>query len=343
MNIKISTRILLTCIISFLILCLAAGTGSVSLPAGEMLSVLGNKLFGMRLPENTDPISVSIFWDIRLPRVLSAFLVGACISVSGAVMQSVLQNPLASSYTLGVSSGASLGAGIIIVSGFTVPLLGQLTMPAAGFAFGLATVFAAIGLSFRFDHNMQNQTVILVGMTVSLFVNAVLTLLCVLDSEHLHELYMWQMGTFSSKTWYHVSIFLTVTLTGTMIVMLFSRDLDMMTFGDEQAETMGVDTKRSKLILIITSAFMTGTTICFTGTIGFLDLIVPHFVRRLFGSSHRYVIPMSAVSGGAFMALCDMAARTVLSPRELPVGAVTALIGAPFFVCVFFGKGRKKN
>ena len=338
MNIRISSKIIISAVASILILCLTAGIGSVSIPAREAFAILGSKLFHYPMPADIDPITVSIFWSIRLPRTISAFLVGASLAVSGTVMQSVLQNPLASSYTLGVSSGASLGAGVIIVSGFY--FAGKFTLPLTGFIFGLVTVFIAITLSYHFDHNMQNQTIILVGMVVSLFVNAILTLLTVLDSDHLHELYMWQMGTFSSKTWEHVAMLLPVAIFGTLLTMMFSRKMDIMTFGDEQAMSIGVDTKSSRLILIIIAAFMTGTSICFTGTIGFIDLIAPHVVRRVFGSRHKYVVPMSALFGGAFMALSDMAARTLLSPRELPVGAVTAIIGAPFFTYVFFRKKR---
>lgn len=342
MHTRISGKIIISVIISAAVLCITAGIGSVAIPLPDMIAILGNKCFNIALPQDIDPIMVSIFWSIRLPRALSAFLVGASLSVSGAVMQSVLQNPLASSYTLGVSSGASLGAGIVIICGLSLPFIGTFTLPLFGFIFGLAAVFAAMGLAYKMDHNMQNQTVILVGMVVSLFVNAILTMLSVLDHDHISELYMWQLGTFSSRTWYHVSVLLPVALAGTLFVTCFSRELDIMTFGEEQAMSMGVDTRRTRLILIITAAFMTGTSICFTGTIGFVDLIIPHVVRRIFGSRHRYAVPMSAVLGGAFMALCDLVSRTLLAPRELPVGAVTAFIGAPFFTYVYFRKVRNR-
>ena len=323
-------------------LCISAGTGSVRIPVKDELSIIGNRLFGLEMPCSISGTVASIFWSIRLPRAISAFFVGASLAVSGAVMQSVLQNPLASSYTLGVSSGASLGAAAVIVTGVSLPFAAGLTVPLAGFAAGLFTVLFATGLSARIDHNMKNQTIILVGMVMSLFVNAVLTLLSVLDTEHTHQLLLWQMGTFSAKTWSNAAFFAAVCFAGIFILLSFSGELDILTFGDEQAMSTGVDSAKVKLIIIIAAAFMTGSSVAFTGIIGFIDLIAPHVVRRIFGPRHRIIIPMSALTGGTFMALCDMISRTVLSPREIPVGAVTALIGAPFFTYLFFRKGSTK-
>jgi iron complex transport system permease protein len=338
---RLSTKVLLSAAAAVLALLLSMGIGSVSISVPDAMAILGNKLFGAALPSRISGITVSIFWDIRMPRTLTAFFVGACLAVSGTVMQSVLQNPLASSFTLGVSSGASLGAAVIMVTGFSLPLAGFLTLPLAGFLFGLVTVFAAIILAERLDRNMHNQTIILIGMVLSLFVNALLTLLSALTPDSSHQILLWSMGSFSSKNWGHVAVMLPVCLLGTLFLMRFSREMDIMTFGDEQAYAIGVDIRKMKKLLIGAAAFLTGTAVCFTGVIGFIDLIAPHVVRKIFGSSHRLVLPMSALFGGAFMAVADLVSRTVLSPREIPVGSVTALIGAPFFAYVFFRKDRK--
>ena len=180
-------------------------------------------------------------------------------------------------------------------------------------------------------------------MVFSLFVNAVTTLLSVLNREHSQRLIFWQMGSFSLRDWSTIYILLPVVIAGTLYITHYNRELDMMTFGEEQAKTMGVNLKRVKWILLITAAALTGSTIAFVGVIGFVDLVAPHVVRRLFGSSHRYVIPMSALFGGSFMVISDLAARTVASPSELPVGAVTALIGAPFFAYIYFGRKAKNK
>ncbi|HJD32412.1 MAG TPA: iron ABC transporter permease [Candidatus Eisenbergiella stercorigallinarum] len=336
-------RLFLLLLICLLTLAAGAGVGSVAISPTDILAILGNRLFSLPLPEDISPNQVSILWTLRLPRCLCAFLVGGALAASGTVMQSVLRNPLASSYTLGVSSGASLGAAIVIVTGLTLPFAGFLTLPLAGFVFGLGTVFAVIAFASRMDRGLQNQTIILTGMVFSLFVNALLTLLSVLEQNYMQQLLLWQMGSFSGRSWQEAGILFAVLLPGVLYLCLFSRQMDMMTFGEEAARTMGVDTKRVKLKLIVAASLLTGTAVCFTGTIGFIDLIAPHVARRVFGPAHRYALPVSVLFGGAFMVLSDLAARTVMSPTELPVGAVTALIGAPFFAWVYFkGRGHEK-
>lgn len=337
---KSRTKIILLLVLTLAALMMGVTLGSVGIAPGEMLAVLGNKFFGRALPEGLSDITVSILWTIRFPRALMAFLIGAALAASGAVMQSVLRNPLASSYTLGVSSGASLFAAVIIVTGFRLPILGQYTLPLFGFIGGLGTVFLAMAMAMRFNRNLENHTIILVGMVLSLFVNALLTLVTSLSSDRLSQLVFWQMGSFSGQTWQNVGLALVVLLVGLLILERYSREMDLMTFGEEQALSAGVDLRRVKLILITISALLTGTAVSMAGVIGFVDLIAPHVVRRIFGSNHRVVVPVSALFGGTFMVLADLISRTVLAPQELPVGAVTALIGAPFFAYVYFRRGR---
>ena len=333
-------KIFISIIVSIVILILSIGLGSVNIKASDIISVILNKLFDVSLPQSIEPSMVSILWEIRIPRAFTAFFVGAALSVSGAVIQSVLQNPLASSYTLGVSSGASLGAAIVIVSGITSSIFGFFLLPVAGFTTGLLTVFLVIAISGRLDHNMANHTIILFGMVFSLFVNAILTLISALSSEHMQRLILWQMGSFSGRRWIHVSILSLCAVLGTLVIIFFVRELDIMTFGDEGAMSIGVETKKTKIVLLIIATFLTGAAVCFSGIIGFVDLTIPHITRRIFGSRHKYVIPMSFVLGGAFMSFADMLSRTLLSPREIPVGAITALVGAPFFAYVYF-RGKR--
>ena len=316
--------------------------GSVSVPVKDGLSIVFHKLTGTPIPGTIEKSLVSILWEIRMPRTFTAFFVGAAISVSGVVMQSVLQNPLASSYTMGVSAGATLGVAVMMMTGFDASLFGMFTLPIAGFLSGFLTVIFVIGVSARIDHNMHNHTIILFGMVFSLFVNAVLTLISSLYSEHIQRLILWQMGSFAGRRWEHAGILLIICVAGVIIACAFHRELDLMSFGENTAEAVGVDTKKSRRILLILSSVLTGAAVCFTGVIGFIDLAAPHAVRRIFGSSHRIVLPMSVLLGGSFMALADLISRTILSPQEIPVGAVTALLGAPFFLWVYFGTGRKR-
>ena len=321
-------------------MCINIGSVYVALP--DALYITMHKLFGITLPARIEPMTVSIFWNIRVPRALVSFFVGGSLAVSGAVMQSLLQNPLASSYTMGVSSGSAVGAALIIISGIQSFALRSFLLPLTGFVFALLTVFFVILFSSRIDRNIHSYTIILIGMVISLFVSAMLTLIAALFPDHSQQIYFWMMGSFSARNWSHVLIIIPVSIIVTFIIMLFSRELDIMTFGDDQAMSIGVNTRHKKILLIMLTALLTGVSVAFTGTIGFIDLVAPHAVRRIFGARHKAVIPMSFLFGGAFMSVMDLIARTLLSPREIPVGAVTALLGAPFFIILFFKKRDTK-
>ena len=273
-----------------------------------------------------------------MPRVLLAFLVGGCLATSGAVVQSILKNQLASPYTLGVSSGASLGAGLVIITGITIPVIGSFTLPFVGFIFGLFTVYLVILFSSKIEKTMSNNTIILAGMVFSLFVNALLTTLTAMFSEDLKRIALWQMGSFAMKGWTYVGLIIPFCLVGMIGTLMYTKEMDILTFGEEQAQSVGVDTSKVKTKLFIFSAVLTGGAVSLSGTIGFVDLIAPHVVRKIFGSNHKYVIPMSFLFGGCLMVVTDLIARSIFAPTELPVGAVTALIGAPFFAYVYFKK-----
>lgn len=337
---KTTVKFVISIAISIIILTMGVGLGSVKVPAPDIINIISNKIFSTPLDPFMPKVSISIVWNLRLPRTLLAFLVGGALAVSGVVMQSVLKNPLASSYTLGVSSGASLGAAIIIVTGYSIPFLGLFTLPFVGLLFGLLTVFLAVKFASRMDSNLENNTIILVGMVFSLFVNAILTIISAMAREHIAQLTFWQMGSFSLKDWSSVIILFPIVLIGVIIIQKYSKEMDILTFGEEQAFTMGVDVHKIKWLLLGLSAALTGSAISFVGIIGFIDLIAPHVVRKFFSSNHNIVIPMSMIFGGSFMVLCDLVARTIVSPSELPVGAITALVGAPFFAYVYFSKRK---
>ena len=331
-------KILATIIVSIIIILFAVAIGSVYIAPIDILKVMTHKIFGQVLPVAFEETQIAIIWDLRLPRVLLAFIVGAMLSVSGAIMQSVLKNSLASSYTLGVSSGAALGAGIVFFFGVSIPLVGMFSLPIMGFLFGLGTIILVMGFAIRIGGGLENNTIILSGMVISLFANAVVTLMSAISREQIQRLIFWQMGSFSSRDWSVVLILFVLAVVGTIYMFGYHREMDMLTFGEEQAQAMGVNTKTTKWILLITAAAMTGSAISFVGIIGFVDLVAPHVVRKVFGSSHRLVIPMSALWGGTFMVICDLVARTIVPKQEIPVGAVTALIGAPFFAYIYFSK-----
>jgi iron complex transport system permease protein len=346
MPMKNSVRILTGFLVSLIIAGAASSLGTSGIGFGDTVRIIVYKIFGLPVIfgfpviEGIDPKNISIVWMLRLPRVLLAFFAGGCLAMGGAVTQSVLRNPLASPYILGVSSGASLGAGIVIVSGVSLPFLSGFTLPLAGFVFGLITVFLVVIFSSRVDKSMSNNTIILCGMVFSLFVGALLTTLSAVFSDDLKRIVMWQMGSFAMKGWLYVKMILPFLVIGAAGILRCTREMDILTFGDEEAKSAGVEAESIRKQLLVFSTVVTGAAVALSGVIGFVDLIAPHAARKLVGSRHQYVVPMSFIIGGCLMVITDLAARTVISPSELPVGAITALIGAPFFAWVYFKRRR---
>ncbi|GAA0222693.1 FecCD family ABC transporter permease [Metaclostridioides mangenotii] len=331
-------KILVSIAFAFFIICVGTSLGSSNISIYDTIVIIIDKIFNLPMQNYIDAKNISIVWKLRLPRVLLAFIVGGCLSISGAVVQSILKNQLASPYTLGVSSGASLGAGIVIITGLSIPIISGFTLPIVGFLFGLITVYSVIVFSNKIDKTMSNNTIILCGMVFSLFVNALLTTLTALFSNELKAVSLWQMGSFAMKGWLYVRLILPFFIIGTLGVLRYTKEMDILTFGEEQAKSVGVETQSVKKKLFIFSSILTGGAVSLSGTIGFVDLIAPHVARKIVGSSHRYVIPMSFIVGGSLMVVTDLIARTIVSPSELPVGAITAIIGAPFFAWVYFKK-----
>lgn len=331
-----TTILLLSIVVVFFILLTGTSIGSVSIPVSNILSIISFKLLGTELDLSIKKYFVSILWELRLPRVLLGFFVGASLAISGTTIQSVLKNPLASPYTLGVSSGVSLGVAIVVFFDISLGRIGIYSLPAIGLVFGLSTIVFVLVISNRIDRNLSNNTIILVGIVVSLFVNAILTLLIALSGEEIAAIIRWQMGSLSLKGWNYVGLIIPFFLISLIIMMYYNKELDAFTFGEEQAKTLGVEVEKVKKILIFAATFVCVGAISVSGIIGFIGLIAPHIVRRITGPNHRYVVPMSALFGGCFLVIADLIARTVISPSELPVGAVTALIGAPFFVYIYF-------
>ena len=339
---KTSVKMALLLAAALAALLLGVGIGSVYVSPGDILAILGNRLFGASFPEGLPASYSAMVLDMRLPRVLLAFLTGAALALGGVVMQSILQNPLASPFALGVSSGAGLGAALVIVLGLTAGGLGVFLLPAVSLAFALGAVFLVIFVSVRLDRNLSNVTVILVGLVLSLFCSAVMNLLATTSPAYAQRIQLWQLGSFSMREWSAAWVLAPFVILGLLLFFGYARELDVMSFGEEQARAMGVDLLRTKRILLTAVAALTGAAVAFVGVIGFVDLIAPHIVRKWFGAAHRRVLPAAALFGGTFLVLCDLAARTLTPPREIPIGSITALLGAPFFLYIFF-VGRKRR
>ncbi|PAT02225.1 ABC transporter permease [Candidatus Izimaplasma bacterium ZiA1] len=334
------SKITISILLVFLTVLIGTSIGSVYISFEKIISIFLNHLFGVKLHENINLGEIAIILRIRFPRVLIGMMIGGMISISGAAIQSILNNPLASPYTLGVSSGASLGVAMIIVLNISIPLFGAFLIPITGFLSSLLVVIIIIFITKKIDPNFNNQTIILIGVVSSLFVNGILTLLIAVSGDDLKSIIFWQMGSLSLKGYDTFLILLPFCIIGTLILILLNKELDALSFGDEKAKSLGVNSKKVRIMIIIVSSLLSGSAIAMTGIIGFIGLVAPHVVRRIYGAKHQILLPMSFLFGGIFLVISDLIARTIVSPSELPVGSVTALIGAPFFAFVFFYKKR---
>jgi iron complex transport system permease protein len=289
--------------------------------------VVRSVLWHLGLPVEPVPrLHDAIVWDLRLPRVLTAAAVGAGLAVAGAVMQSLTRNPLADPYLLGLSSGASLGAAFVLLLGLGVLL------PVAAFAGALLALVATLALA-RTGGSLTPTRTVLAGLAVSQLAAAATSFVVfwTAKGDSYQEILSWLMGSLAGATWGSVAIAAgALVLVGALVAGWAGR-LDAFTFGDTAAGSLGVDPNRARWLLMTAVALLTGALVAVSGSIGFVGLLVPHAVSQLTGPSHRRLLPVAALAGGVLLVWADTLARTVFDPRELPVGIVTALLGAPVF------------
>lgn len=273
----------------------------------------------------------TIILYIRLPRILMAGLVGAALSVAGAAYQGLLRNPLADPYLIGVAPGAGLGATIGFLIPFTVPWIGFGLVPLFAFIGALGAVAVVYTLA-RVGKTLPVTTLILAGVAVGAFLSAVTSYLLTLFGRDLHGIIFWLMGGVALSDWHELKLIFPWIAIGIAIIWLHSRPLNVMQLDEEQAQQLGIKVEKVKITLLVAATLITAVAVAFTGLIGFVGLIIPHAVRLVWGPGHRYLLPLSALVGSIFLILADTAAHGLLPPREIPVGVVTALCGAPFFL-----------
>ncbi len=304
--------------------------------------ILGLTLGSTSISLNTifsDTISKTVILNIRLPRILVAIVIGACLSVGGLCIQSMLKNPLASPFTLGVSSGAGLAATIAIVLNLTI--FGSLTIQIFSFFGALLTIYIVIKFSSKIDANLSTETIVLSGMILSLFLNAFISLIMIINVEETRRIIMFTTGSLALRSWDDLLLSLPLFIGTTIYIYIRSKQLDILTFGEDDAHSLGVNVKKLKIEIMILTSILTATAVATCGIIGFVGLVVPHITRKIVGPNHFISIPMAALIGGAFLIISDLLSRSLFPPIELPVGAITALIGAPFFAIVFFARRYK--
>jgi iron complex transport system permease protein len=313
------------------VLVLATAIGSVSIPLSQTIRILVDRIPFVHLSGDWPSGTETIVADIRLPRVIMAGIVGAALGTAGAAYQGLLRNPLADPYLIGVSQGASLGA----AAGFLLPIsasfLGIGTVPLFAFAGALLSTAVVYSLA-RQGKTLAVTTLILAGVALGSFLYSIISYLVISSGDRMHSIVFWQMGSLSIIQWGDVRMILPYSILGTGIILLFARQLNVMQLDEEQAQQLGINVERLKLVLLGAATLITAAAVSFVGTIGFVGIIIPHAVRLIWGADYRFLLPLSVLSGAIFLILADLIARTVLSPTEIPVGVVTALFGAPFFL-----------
>lgn len=314
-----------------LMLAFATTIGSVQIPLLTTASILLSKLPLVDIKPTWPSALETIVIDIRLPRVILAGIVGAALAVAGATYQGLFRNPLADPYLIGVAQGAALGA----VIGFLLPVDWQ------GFGFGIVPVFAFIGALVsvvivyrlaRVGRILAVTTLILAGVALGALLAAIVSYLITISGERIHGIIFWLMGSFSLSQWSEVGVALPAMLIGVLIIMIYARSLNLVQLGEEQAQQLGLNVEKIKVILLTAATLITAAAVSFVGIIGFVGIIIPHTVRLIWGPDYRFLLPLSVLVGGIFLILADVVARTVMAPSEIPIGVVTALCGAPFFL-----------
>ena len=329
------------CLVAALLVAIvfSARLGFVDLSFGEVVDAFRHGLFGTHgLGEAAETARVLV-WEVRLPRILTAAAAGAGLAVAGAVYQNILLNPLADPYTLGVSSGAAFGAAVAFLFGMGSTLV---SVPLFAFAGALITLFIVIAMASPSGRllrcGIDSSNLILSGIMVSAILSAGLSFMKYLADEEVSVIIFWLMGSFAAATWRDAAILGGVTAAGFLLFLFYARDLNLLSLGEKSARSLGVDTSKSVLILLVAASLVAAICVAVSGIIGFVGLLVPHMVRFVTGPDSRKLLPASLISGAILLLFADTITRAVL-PYEVPIGVLTAIIGGPVF-CVIFRKSR---
>ncbi len=321
----------------------SAGTGSANIGFLNSLKILLSKvpLVNRLIDISTMPGSYStIIFSIRLPRIIASVLCGIGLSICGVVFQGMFRNPMADPYILGISSGAVLGAAIAFVTGTQATLFNLGLVPLYAFIGAIAAT-TLVYLIAQKSGRLVTNTLILSGIAIGFLCSSFISLIIIASREQAQRIIFWTMGSMTGSSWQTVLVMLPFIFVGTIILLLNSRNLNVLSTGDETAVSLGINAGLMKKLLLIVASMITAVSVCFCGTIGFVGLIVPHAVRFITGPDHRRLMPVSALAGAIFLLLCDTAARTLFAPTELPIGILTSLLGVPFFISLLIRSKKR--
>ncbi len=333
-----ATYALLTvCLILTMIVCICVG--SVRISAADTMTAVWNTLAGQPVPGN---IAKNIILNVRLPRVLCVTLSGASLSLCGAAMQGLLRNPLADGSTMGVSSGAALGAVIAMATDFTLPGSGYGGIMVLAMLFAFGSLVLILSLAYTLDRSLATSSIILIGVIFTMFISSIISLIITFASDHTRSLNFWTLGSFSGVNYHQAGLLALALAACGCVILHYSRELNAFAIGEDNARHIGVNVKKVKLVILITVSALIGVCVSVSGTVSFVGLVMPHIARMLVGPNHKRLLPASLFSGAIFLLLADLTARTLLSPIELSIGVVTSLVGAAAFVAIFYRtrKGR---
>lgn len=333
--------LLFSVLLFFVVLFFSISAGSIGFHPVQTFKIIVNSLFGTGDISNIPENNITIIMNIRLPRAILAAMVGAALSLSGAVMQGLLKNPLADGSTLGITSGGTLGAILAIALNTNIPFIPGIGIVVMSIIFSFLSLVLILFLSYKIDYHLSTQTIILMGIIFTMLINSINSLIVALSGEGLKQVIFWTMGSFSGRGWSHVCLMLPLFIIATVILLALSRELDAFSLGEEQARYIGVSTKKVKLLILIMVSVLVGASVAVSGTIGFVGLVIPHITRFITGPGHKKLLPFSVLSGASFLMAADLLSRTIISPAELPIGVVTSLIGALIFIYIFYKKSRK--
>ncbi|TGE38142.1 iron ABC transporter permease [Desulfosporosinus fructosivorans] len=322
----------LTGFVALLLVSLVLGVmiGSVNLPFALTLKILLSHLPLVNLAPTWSLAQDAIVWDLRLPRVFLAIVIGAMLSSTGVAFQGMLRNPLADPYILGVSVGAAFGAASSMLFFRDLALLGYFTTPIFAFIGALLSLWFVLSLA---SHHGQRdrESLILAGVVVQSLIGAAISFLIAISGQQMQQIVFWMMGSLANRTWLDVAMLTPYMLVGFVYLSLQQRDLNLISLGESAATHLGMDVEKKKIKILIAGSLLTAAAVSVVGIIGFVGLIVPHLMRLIVGPDHRILLPLSTLAGAIFLLWADTVARSIIPSREIPIGVITAFIGAPFF------------
>jgi len=316
----------------------AVTQGSVKIPVSDVVDIV----FSTKAADSIKPAHLFIVNNVRMPRIVLAAMVGGILAVIGAVFQALFKNPMADPYVMGVSAGAAFGATLGIVFGIGISFFGLSMISMMAFAGAMVTIFIVYNLA-RIGGKVSTTGILLAGIVINALLSSLISFIMLIYHNEIDKIVIWTMGSFNAASWEHVTLLGIPMVLGVAYMLSLSRELNALILSEDDAMNLGIDVERIKKTALVVASFLAAFSVSVSGIIGFVGLIVPHFVRMFFGSDHRLLLPVSFIGGALFMLMCDTLARSIIPNMEIPVGIITSIIGGPFFLILLQKHKRKFN